>query len=115
LVGGETMAAALDGRPLADPRPPRLETVRPINGALLRVAMLGGGRADVTRARPRASRSPAASAETPTPERRAPLLRASTPPSGCSPSPLSMMALGLLHGAAVIAATEPLPSPKNPA
>jgi hypothetical protein len=59
LVTGGTMTAVLDGRPLAPRRPPRLDTVRPINGTFLRAenylmmafgaALFGGDRLDVTR------------------------------------------------------------------
>lgn len=38
LVAGATMAAALDGKPLPRPTPPRLQAVRPVSGPLLRVA-----------------------------------------------------------------------------
>ena len=36
LVGG-TMTDILEGRPLADPKPPRVPEIRPINGRLARV------------------------------------------------------------------------------
>jgi hypothetical protein len=36
-VAGATMAALLEGRPLAQPRPPRLPQVRAVNGRLTRV------------------------------------------------------------------------------
>jgi hypothetical protein len=38
LLAGGTMAAVLDGRPLAPPQPPRLPEVRPLSGRLLRAA-----------------------------------------------------------------------------
>jgi hypothetical protein len=37
LLVGATMADILEGRPLADPRPPRLPEIRPISGRLARV------------------------------------------------------------------------------
>ena len=60
LLAGGTMAAVLDGRPLPEARPPRLDTVRPVNGTMLRIAgylmmgfgaaISGGERREVSRA-----------------------------------------------------------------
>ncbi len=122
LVGG-TMAAALEGRPLPPTRPPRLETVRAVDGTLLRAgtylmmgfaaALFGGERPDVARSAEGIAlaryvcRDPDPGAAGPALARIDAALSAA---EGllAQPAPASLMAFGLLHGAAVIAATEPV-------
>jgi hypothetical protein len=124
LVAGGTMAAAFDGGALPTARPPRIARVRPMSGALLRVgsyllmgiaAVLspGVGRFDVARMVPwlamarAACRDPAPDAAGPALERIDGALRVAeglVVQSG----PEALAAFGLIHGAAVIAATEPL-------
>jgi uncharacterized protein len=122
LITGETMAAALDGRNLPRPRPPRLHTVRPVNGTLLRVAtylmmgfaaaMLGGGRSDVTRAAAGIALARCVCRD-PDPGAVGHALSRIDAALGTAerlltqPAPVSITAVGLLHAAAVIAATEP--------
>jgi hypothetical protein len=122
LIGG-TMAAALDGAPLPQKRPPRLESVRPMSGPLLRAisylmmgfaAVLGaGGRPDAALMAPFIAqarcvcRDPAPGAAGPALARIDEAMVAAehfiAKPAG---DPLAV--LGLAHGAAVIAATEPV-------
>ena len=124
LVAGGTMAAAFDGGALPTARAPRIARVRPMSGALLRVgsyllmgiaAVLspGVGRFDVARMVPwlamarAACRDPAPDAAGPALERIDGALRVAeglVVQSG----PEALAAFGLIHGAAVIAATEPL-------
>ena len=124
LVAGGTMAAAFDGGALPTARAPRIARVRPMSGALLRVgsyllmgiaAVLspGVGRFDVARMVPwlamarAACRHPAPDAAGPALERIDGALRVAeglVVQSG----PEALAAFGLIHGAAVIAATEPL-------
>ncbi len=125
LVGG-TMARVLDGAPLPAPRPPRLPRVRPASGALLRAsfylgmafgaAFVSGPPADpaamtgfVEMARC-VSRDPAAGSGAPALERIDRMLVAAEH-FIAAPSPAeSAAAIGLVHAAAVIAATEPVAS-----
>ena len=126
LVAGGTMAAALDGRPLAPTRPPRLDRVRSINGTLQRAgtyllmgfaaAMSGGRGPDVTRSAPWIAHARSVCRD-PDPGPAGPALaRIDSALSTAErlltqPAPVSRSALGLLHGAAVIAATEPVDTP----
>jgi hypothetical protein len=122
LIGG-TMAAALDGAPLPQKRPPRLESVRPASGPLLRaVAYLMMGFAAVLSAggRPNAAlmapfiaqarsvcRDPAPGAAGPALARIDEAMVAAEH-FIANPARDSLAVLGLAHGAAVIAATEPV-------
>ena len=126
LVAGGTMAAALDGRTLAPTRPPRLDRVRSLNGTLQRAgtyllmgfaaAMSGGQRPDVTRCVPWIAHARSVCRD-PDPGAAGPALaRIDSALSTAErllaqPPPVSLWALGLLHGAAVIAATEPVDAP----
>jgi uncharacterized protein len=123
LVAGGTMAAILDGGPLPAPRPPRLPVARSLNGRLLRVMpyismAFGGvfaadGGIDPLRAAPfialarTVSRDPAPGAAGPALERIEAALQAAEQILA-EGGPEARAALGLVHGAAVIAATEPL-------
>lgn len=125
LVAGGTMAAILDGEPLPEARPPRLGVARAVNGRLLRVipylsmafgAVLGAGvgaAIEPARAAPfiamarAVSRDPAPGAAGPALERIDAALAAAEQILA-EASPESRAALGLVHGAAVIAATEPV-------
>jgi uncharacterized protein len=123
LVAGGTMAAALDGRTLAPARPPRLDRVRSLNGTLQRAgtyllmgfaaAMSGGQGPDVTRSAPWIAHARSVCRD-PDPGPAGPALaRIDSALSTAErlltqPPPVSLSALGLLHGAAVIAATEPV-------
>lgn len=126
LVAGGIMTAVLDGRPLPPRRPPRLNTVRPINGTLLRAgsylmmafaaALFGGDRLDVTRSAPGIALARCVCRDPDPGAAGAPLARIDAALRAAEsllkqPLPVSMMALGLLHGAAVIAATEPVLAP----
>jgi uncharacterized protein len=120
LVGG-TMQAVLDRTPLAAPTPPRLAESRPINGRLLRLGaylMMGfgavvgtGAGPDPVRALPGVAlarcvaRDPDAGEAGPTLERIDDLLAEAERVAGDGASD-PRAALGLLHAAFVIAATE---------
>ena len=128
LVAGGTMAAALDGRTLAPASPPRLDRVRSVNGTLQRAgtyllmgfaaAMSGGQRPDVTRFAPWIALARSVCRD-PDPGPAGPALaRIDSALSTAErlltqPPPLSLLALGLVHGAAVIAATEPVETPST--
>jgi hypothetical protein len=130
LVTGETMTAVLNHHPLATARPPRLDTVRPINGRLLRVngyllmafsAMLGAAAPglDVARALPGVAlarcvcRDPEPGPAGPTLARIDTALEAAEQLIAAG-APRSIPAIGLIHGAMCIAATErPAPTPPN--
>lgn len=123
LVAGATMAAALAGAPLPRPRPPRLDAVRPASGPLLRVAAylmaawgaLQGGdeRQDLARMTPYVAlarcvcRDPAPGPAGPALERIDAAMRAAEQIIADG-GPQSLGAIGLVHGALVIAATERL-------
>jgi len=120
LVGG-TMAAVLDGLPLPAPRPPRLPAVRPAEGALLRAAMYlsmafgaalsAGPPADPAMMAPFVEmarcvcRDPAAS---PAIERIDGMLVSAQQLIAAPVAGEALAAMGLVHAAAVIAATEPV-------
>jgi hypothetical protein len=122
LIGG-TMAAALDGAPLAQKRPPRLESVRPASGPLLRAtaylmmgfaAVLGaGGRPNAALMAPFIAqarcvcRDPAPGAAG-TALARIDEAMVAAEHFIANPARDSLAVLGLAHGAAVIAATEPV-------
>jgi hypothetical protein len=124
LVGGGTMAAVLDGRPLPDPRPPRLSTVRPVNGALQRVGtyllmafgavLPAGGRSiEMQRMAPGIAlarcvcRDPDPGPAGPALARIDAALR-SAEELLSQPLPVALAAYALVHASAVIAATEPV-------
>jgi hypothetical protein len=123
LVAGGTMESILDGGPLPETRPPRLDAARAGNGRLLRVvpylsmafgAVLGGGDTiDYARAAPFVAmartvpRDPAQGAAGPALERIDAALQAAEQMLA-EGGPQARAALGLVHGAAVIAATEPV-------
>lgn len=124
LIGG-TMAAALAGDPLPPVTPPRLPEVRPASGPLLRAAsyltmafgsMLGGARPDhwdparmapfVAQVRT-VSRDPAPGPAGPALARIESAMVAAEH-FIANPGPEPMAAIGLVHAAAVVAATEPV-------
>jgi hypothetical protein len=123
LVAGATMAAALAGDPLPNPRPPRLDAVRPTSGPLLRVAaylmmawgaLLGsGGRPDPARLTPYVAlarcvcRDPAPGPAGPALERIDAAMSATERIVGDG-GPDSLGAMGLVHASLVIAVTERL-------
>jgi GNAT superfamily N-acetyltransferase len=123
LVAGGTMAAALDGGALPPIEPPRLDTVRPVNGTLQRAAtylmmgfaaaVSGGERPDVTRTAPWIAHARSVCRDPDPGPAGSALGRIDAALSTAErlltyPPPLSLSAFGLLHGAAVIAATEPV-------
>jgi hypothetical protein len=121
LVAGATMAAALAGDPLPRPRPPRLAAVRPASGPLLRVAayltmawgalQAGGGRGGLARMTGYVAlarcvcRDPAPGPAGPALERIDTAL-SSAERIIAGGGPEAPGAVGLVHGALVIAATE---------
>jgi hypothetical protein len=121
MLAGGTMAAALAGRPPAEARPPRLSRERPVDGALLRVGtylmmgfaavLYGAGRLDIARMAPGIAlarcvcRDPDPGPAGPALARIDAALSAAERLLG-EPPPLSLMAYALVHGCAVIAATE---------
>jgi hypothetical protein len=123
LLAGGTMAAALDGQPLAQARPPRLAAVRPASGPLLRVgaylmmgfgAVLGAGPPmDAARAAPFIAMARCV-ARDPAPGPAEPALAridaamAAAEQLIAEPDGDAFAALGLVHASIVIAATEPL-------
>ncbi|MEA2151041.1 MAG: hypothetical protein QOD69_2871, partial [Solirubrobacteraceae bacterium] len=122
LVGG-TMAAVLEGGPLPPATPPRLPEVRPASGPLLRIAtylsmafgaaLASGPPLDAARMTPfiamarTVSRDPAPGSAGPALERIERGLVAAEQLIA-NPGPASMAAVGLVHAASVIAATEPV-------
>ncbi len=124
LLAGGTMAAVLDGRPLPEARPPRLATVRPADGTMLRIAsflmmgfgaaIAGGERREVSRATEAIALArcvcrepepgPTATAIT----RIDAILDAVEQLLVVQPDAEWMTLVGLLHYAVVIAATEPV-------
>ena len=125
LVAGATMAAAVSGDPLPAARPPRLDAVRPASGPLLRVGaylMMALG----ARMSPEGSSDPGRMSQfiamarcvsrdpAPGPAEHA-LLRIDSTMAAAEQllaegGPEALAATGLVHGAAVIAATERLDS-----
>ena len=122
-VAGATMAALLEGRPLAKVRPPRLAPVRPINGRLARVgaylqsgfgAVVGAGQPlDPSKALPGIAlaravcRDPDPGPVGPALERIDALL-AGAEQQSAGPDQDPFLTLGLVMAAGTIAATEPL-------
>lgn len=121
-VAGATMAALLEGRPLAKVRPPRLAPVRPINGRLARVgaylqsgfgAVVGAGQPlDPSKALPGIAlaravcRDPDPGPVGPALERIDALL-AGAEQQSAGPDQDPFLTLGLVMAAGTIAATEP--------
>jgi predicted TIM-barrel fold metal-dependent hydrolase len=119
---GETMIDILEGRPLADPKPPRVAQIRPVSGRLQRIngyllmsfgAALGSGPPpDFDRSVPflamarTACRDPEPGPAGPALERIDALL-ATAEPLLRAGGESARMALGLVMAAGVIAATEP--------
>lgn len=122
-VVGETMVDILEGRPLADPKPPRVAEIRPISGRLARVngyllmsfaAALGSGPPpDFTRCVPfmamarAVCRDPDPGPAGPALERIDQLISAAEQMLFAGDEQ-ARTALGLVMAAGVIAATEPL-------
>jgi uncharacterized protein len=122
MVAGGTMAAAVDGRPLQAVRPPRLDPVRPINGRLLRVgsyllmafaSMFGAaGGPDPARALPGIALARCVCRD-PEPGGAGPALARIDAALSAAEAlilaggPRAFLAIGLVHGASTIAATEP--------
>jgi hypothetical protein len=122
LVAGGTMAAVLDGGGPPAAQPPRLARVRPASGSLTRAAaylLMGFGavisspppdarpRASLDRARPRRLPRPGSRRRRPALERIDDLLAAAEQPDRGAVGD-RLLAIGLIHAAATIAATEPL-------
>lgn len=123
LVAGGTMAAVLSGDPLPDAQPPRLEAVRLASGPLLRAAAYlmmafgalrgGGGRWNSARMAPYIAlarcvcRDPAPGPAGPA-LARIDIAMAAAEQLIANAGPGSLGAIGLVHAAAVIAATEPM-------
>jgi predicted TIM-barrel fold metal-dependent hydrolase len=126
LLAGGTMAAALEGGPLPEPRAPRLESVRAVDGTLLRIAsylMMAFGAAMAGREQRDLSkvvepialarcvcRDPDPGAVAPVVARIDEILSEVEPLLVQDPAPSWMDVIGLMHYAVVIAATEPLPA-----
>jgi hypothetical protein len=122
LVGG-TMAAVLEGGPLPAARPPRLPAVRPASGPLMRIAtylsmafgaaLAAGPPMDPAQMTPfiamarTVGRDPAPGSAGPALERIERGLVAAEQLIA-NPGPESLAAVGLVHAASVIAATEPV-------
>jgi hypothetical protein len=123
LVVGGTMAAVLNGESLPAARPPRLDAVRPASGSLLRagayllmaagLALSGGGPPDSARMLPYIAlsrcvcRDPAPGPAGPALARIDNAMRAAEHLIAKG-GPQSLAAVGLVHAAAVVAATERL-------
>jgi len=121
LVGG-TMADILEGRPLAEPKPPRIPEIRPISGRLARINayvmmsfaafVASGPPPDVTRSLPfiamarAACRDPDPGPAGPALERIDQLL-SSGEAALAGGGDQARLALGLVMSAAIVAATEP--------
>jgi GNAT superfamily N-acetyltransferase len=123
IVVGGTMAAVIDGSPLTAVRPPRLDAVRPINGRLLRVGSYllmafasmfsaAAGGLDPARALPGIAlarcvcRDPEPGGAGPALTRIDAALSAAEELIAAG-APRSLLAIGLVHAASTIAATEP--------
>ena len=128
LITGVTMTAALEGTPLPEPRSPRLSSVRPLSGPLVRAAMhltmaLGSGSQggpDVARMGPGIAlarcvcRDPDAGTAGEALERIDAALAAAERLIADG-GPGAWAAISLVHGAAAIAATEPVaPTAERP-
>lgn len=123
LLIGATMTDILEGRPLADPKPPRVPEIRPISGRLARIngyimmsfaaAISSGPPPDFARGVPfvalarAACRDPDPGQVGPAIERIDGLLAAAEQLLG-APDERARAAVGLVMAAGVIAATEPL-------
>ncbi|HEX2102818.1 MAG TPA: amidohydrolase family protein [Solirubrobacteraceae bacterium] len=123
MLAGGTMAAVLDGRPLPEPRPPRVPQVRPVNGRLLRAAtylhmgfaalVSGDGRRDPARALPWIAMARTVSRDPdPGPAGEA-LARIDTTLDAAERLILAggrqaALGIGLVHSTMVFAATEPV-------
>ncbi|HWF35210.1 MAG TPA: amidohydrolase family protein [Solirubrobacteraceae bacterium] len=123
LVAGGTMAAVLAGEGPPPARPPRLDRMRPASGSLTRIAaylLMGFGAViaspppDPARALPWVAlaeavcRDPDPGAVGPVLERIGGLLDAAESLIGAGEAPDPRPAIGLIHAAATIAATEPV-------
>jgi uncharacterized protein len=123
LLAGGTMAAVLDGRPLPEPRAPRVPQVRPVSGRLLRAAtylhmgfaalVSGEGRRDPARTLPWIAMARAVARDDDPGEAGEALARIDTTldaaerliPAG---GRQAAIAIGLVHSTMVFAATEPV-------
>lgn len=124
LLAGGTMTAALEGRPLPEPRAPRLDSVRLVDGTLLRIAaylmtafgavIAGREQRDLSKAfEPIAlarcvCRDPDPGEIAPVVARIDEVLSEVERLLAQDPAPEWMTVVGLMHYAAVIAATEPV-------
>jgi uncharacterized protein len=123
LLAGGTMAAVLDGRPLPEPRAPRVPQVRPVSGRLLRAAtylhmgfaalVSGEGRRDPARTLPWIAMARAVARDDDPGEAGEALARIDTTLDAAERLILAggrqaAIAIGLVHSTMVFAATEPV-------